>query len=138
MSAYPPPNPSRPRVAASESRIKAQAVSLPVPVANSRERHLEGLFDRLPHPIRRRIRWLRQPSSRWLRLPAGIFFVLGGLLSILPVFGLWMLPVGLVLLAEDVPWLRRRRDRLIDGVARHRPHWLEPRQRDHQNRLGGS
>ena len=32
--------------------------------------------------------------------------ILGSFLAILPVFGLWMLPIGLMLLALDVPLLR--------------------------------
>lgn len=43
---------------------------------------------------------------RWLRLPLGVLFVLGGIFSILPILGLWMLPVGLILLAFDLPGLR--------------------------------
>lgn len=41
-----------------------------------------------------------------LRLPLGLMLILGGCLAILPVFGLWMIPVGLVLLAMDLPALR--------------------------------
>lgn len=42
-------------------------------------------------------------------MPAGILLVIGGMLSILPVLGIWMLPLGLVLLALDVALLRQRR-----------------------------
>lgn len=48
----------------------------------------------------------------------------GGFLSILPLFGLWMLPLGLFLLAEDMPPLRRARNRILDRIERHRPHWF--------------
>lgn len=48
----------------------------------------------------------------------------GGLLSPLPVFGLWMLPLGLVLLAEDIPFARHLVVRILDKVERHRPEWL--------------
>jgi hypothetical protein len=77
---------------------------------------LEQLIDRLPVSLRSRIRWLRQPSSRWARIPAGVLLILGGLLSILPVLGLWMLPLGLALLAQDVPPLGRARDRLLNWI----------------------
>ena len=50
--------------------------------------------------------------------------IVGSFLSILPVFGLWMLPLGLVLLAEDVPVLRRARDRILEWIERRRPHWF--------------
>jgi hypothetical protein len=36
-----------------------------------------------------------------------------------------MLPLGLVLLAEDVPLLRRARDRLLDWIERRRPQWVQ-------------
>jgi hypothetical protein len=34
--------------------------------------------------------------------------ILGGILPTLPVFGLWMLPLGFALIADDVPWLKCR------------------------------
>ncbi|MGH7091793.1 MAG: hypothetical protein ACREFQ_23130 [Stellaceae bacterium] len=45
-------------------------------------------------------------------------------MSLPPVFGLWMLPLGLLLLAEDVPPLRRVRDRILLRLARRKPHWF--------------
>jgi hypothetical protein len=45
---------------------------------------------------------------RMIRLPLAVFLILGSFLAILPVFGLWMLPAGLMLLALDVPLLRPR------------------------------
>ena len=38
----------------------------------------------------------------------GLAPIIGGCLAILPVFGFGMLPLGLVLLADDIPPLRRR------------------------------
>jgi hypothetical protein len=89
-----------------------------------REARLQRLIRRLPPRIQRLVNWLRRPSSRWLRIAAGGLLILGSFLSVLPVFGLWMLPLGLVLLAEDMPALRRLRDRVIDWVERRRPHWF--------------
>jgi hypothetical protein len=40
-------------------------------------------------------------------LPAGILLILGGVFSILPGLGIWMLPLGLLLVALDVPFLRK-------------------------------
>lgn len=50
--------------------------------------------------------------------------MLGSVLFILPVFGLWMLPLGVVLLAEDVPPLRRLTDRALLWIERKRPQWM--------------
>ena len=59
------------------------------------EPRLRRLLRRLPNRMQAITRWLRKPASRWARLPAGIFLIIGGCLAILPVFGLWMLPLGL-------------------------------------------
>ena len=105
-----------------------QATSAAAPTIElTSERHeqrLELLIDRLPQSMRNPVRWLRRPASRWARIPAGILLVIGGTFSILPLLGIWMLPLGLILLAEDTAILRRYRARLIDWVARRRPHWF--------------
>lgn len=106
------------------SRAFAPARPMAESTAGQHERRLERLIDRLPRRLQAAVRWLRRPSSRWLRIPAGILLIGGGLLSLLPFFGLWMLPLGLVLLAEDVAPLRRARDRFLDWIERRRPHWL--------------
>jgi hypothetical protein len=56
--------------------------------------------------------------------PRGGLLLCGSALSVLPFFGIWMLPLGLMLLAEDVPPLRRLRGRALDWIAHRRPHWL--------------
>lgn len=89
-----------------------------------RERRLGLLIRRLPARLQRAVRWLRRPRARWVRIPAGLLLILGSLLSILPIFGLWMLPLGLVLLAEDVKPLRRGMDRVLAWIEHHRPHWM--------------
>jgi hypothetical protein len=52
------------------------------------------------------IRWIRQPSSVWLRWPLALLLVGAGFVGFLPVLGFWMLPLGLVLIAQDIPPLR--------------------------------
>ena len=88
------------------------------------DHRLERLIQRLPEHRQSLVRWLRSPKARWVRLPLGGVFILGSFLFILPIFGLWMLPVGLLLLAEDFPALRRLRTRILDWTERHRPHWF--------------
>jgi hypothetical protein len=88
------------------------------------ERRLRRLMRRLPARLQAITRWLRKPASRWARIPAGILLIIGGCLAILPVFGLWMLPLGLILLADDVPPLRRLRDLGLDRLERRRPQWF--------------
>ncbi len=68
--------------------------------------------------------WLRQPSARWVRIPVGVLLMAGSVLSILPVFGLWMLPLGMVLLAEDFRPFRKLTDRVLIWIEQRRPHWM--------------
>jgi len=53
------------------------------------------------------LNWVRKPGLHLLRIPLAIVLILGGLFSFLPVLGLWMFPVGLAMLAVDVPVLKR-------------------------------
>ena len=85
---------------------------------------LARLIDQLPKPVRSTVRFLQQPSRRWLRLPMGVLLTFGGLLGFLPIVGFWMLPIGLALLAEDMRPLRSLRSRVLDWVEHHRPDWL--------------
>lgn len=87
---------------------------------------LDKLVHRLPPRLGDTVSYLLKPSSRWVRIPSGALLVVGGVLSFLPVLGIWMLPLGLALLAEDVPALRSSRSKVFDWVERKKPHWLDP------------
>lgn len=87
---------------------------------------LDRLVHRLPPRMGDAFSYLLKPSSRWVRIPSGTLLVAGGVLSFLPVLGVWMLPLGLALLAEDVPALRSSRSKVLDWVERKKPHWLDP------------
>jgi hypothetical protein len=52
------------------------------------------------------LEWLRRPATRLIRIPIGVLLILGGVFSFLPVLGIWMLPLGLLLLALDFAFLR--------------------------------
>jgi hypothetical protein len=68
-------------------------------------RQFEALSRAVPatRPVTER---LLRDGMRIVRLPVAMLLVLGGFVSFLPVFGLWMLPLGLMLLAVDVPLIR--------------------------------
>jgi hypothetical protein len=72
---------------------------------------LEEAFDEIeraaPDSLARGIRWMRKPQARIVRLPLGILCIVGSFFWFLPVLGLWFLPLGLLLIAQDVPFLRR-------------------------------
>ena len=62
---------------------------------------------RVPMRVSVFIRWLRKPNSFAVRVIVAIMLVLGGIFSFLPVLGLWMLPLGLLLVSQDVPFLQK-------------------------------
>ncbi len=76
------------------------------------DQELERLSERLPRPLDG---WLQalHSGSAWRRVPAGGALIVGGVFSFLPVLGIWMLPLGVVLLAKDVPPLRRPCARIL-------------------------
>lgn len=65
------------------------------------------VLNRLPNRMRRFLEWLLRPERRWFRLPVAILLIAGGALWFLPLLGFWMMPLGLILLAEDIPPLKR-------------------------------
>ena len=76
------------------------------------DRELHRLIERLPGPFDGWLRTLNNaPASR--RIPAGIGLIAGGVFSFLPILGVWMLPLGVVLLAKDIPPLRRPSARML-------------------------
>jgi hypothetical protein len=71
------------------------------------DRYFEMINRRVPISVSRFIRWLRRPSSFAVRLVIAILLIVGGIFSFLPVLGLWMLPLGLLLIAQDVRLLQK-------------------------------
>jgi len=102
-------------------------------MADRNEQLLNRQFERwegkLPGPIGRTIRWLREPSLRWVRLPAGILLIFCGFLGFLPVLGVWMVPFGVLLLAQDLPFLRRPTARMLIWLERRWTEWKRRRRR---------
>jgi len=88
------------------------------------ERRLEKLISRLPRGFARFIHWVREPKLIWLRLPLGLALICGGLVGFLPVLGFWMVPLGVILLAQDFPPVERGIYRLINWTAAKRPRWF--------------
>ncbi len=43
-----------------------------------------------------------------VRILVGVALVTGGLFGFLPVLGFWMVPLGLVVIFFDVPWVKAR------------------------------
>ena len=77
------------------------------------DEQLDRLEQHCPRSVAACLRWLRKPGLTWLRIPLGVLLIIGGVFSFLPVLGVWMLPLGIMLIALDVPFLRRPVARLI-------------------------
>ena len=67
----------------------------------------EGLEKETPDRVSRAIHWLRKPEARWIRWPVGLALIVAGFFGFLPVIGIEMIPVGLLLIAQDIPFLRK-------------------------------
>jgi hypothetical protein len=73
------------------------------------ERRLHRQIDALARAApwaRRTVERLRDRRMRLVRVPLGILMIFAGFLGFLPVLGFWMLPLGLLLLAVDLPRLQ--------------------------------
>jgi hypothetical protein len=77
------------------------------------DRAVEGLEREVPDRVCRAIRWVTAPQSRWIRLPLGLLCIAVSVLWFLPVVGIEFLPLGLLLIAQDVPFLRRPVGRMM-------------------------
>lgn len=82
---------------------------------------LDRLARRLPRGAGRVLRWTNHGSTAWVRVPLGFGLIIGGVFSILPVLGIWMLPLGVVVLAKDLPPLRRPAARMLAWIERRWP-----------------
>jgi len=69
-------------------------------------RQFDRLQRRIPNFAARLLERIRRPEARWIRIPLGVLLILGGIFSFLPVLGIWMLPLGLLLLALDLVFLQ--------------------------------
>jgi len=94
---------------------------------NGAGRHFAWFEAKLPPGPARFVGWLRRPSSRLVRIPLAILLILGGIFSFLPVLGLWMLPLGLLLFAQDVPMLQGPLARMLGWVERNGPSVSAPK-----------
>jgi len=86
-----------------------------------------GIEREAPASLARAIAWMRKPKARVVRLPLGLLCIVASFLWFLPVLGVWLLPLGLLLIAQDVPFLRRPIGRmtlyLFDSWKRIRKWW---------------
>ena len=82
------------------------------PDFNEEARKLQA---RLPRWAGAALRWGIE-SSPLVCWPIAIIFVFGGFFGFLPILGFWMAPLGLILIAEDLPFLRPPLARLFAWI----------------------
>ena len=81
-------------------------------------RELDRFQKHLPSWAARLLETTREPSAVWLRVPSGIVLIVLGIFGFLPILGFWMVPLGLALLAVDLPFMRAPLARLFAFVNR--------------------
>lgn len=79
---------------------------------------LDRLQTHLPAWAGRMLDAARKPGAVWVRVPLAIVLMAGGVVGFLPILGFWMIPLGLALLALDIPFLRGPLARLLAFINR--------------------
>ena len=74
------------------------------------------------------------PNNRIARISIGAALVLGGTLGFLPILGFWMIPLGLMVLGQDISAVRRFHRRMVVRFGR----WRQRRQRERELHLARS
>jgi hypothetical protein len=62
--------------------------------------------------MKERIAALRRHPNAGMRRTVGATLIIGGVFGFLPILGFWMFPLGMLVLSDDIPWVRRQRRRL--------------------------
>ena len=54
------------------------------------------------------LRWARDHVPFGVRSLVGVLFMVGGVFGFFPLLGFWMFPLGVALVALDIPWTRHK------------------------------
>jgi hypothetical protein len=69
---------------------------------------VDDLEREVPGKAKRFIEWARTDRARWVRIPLALTLIAVGIfLPYMPVVGVEDIPVGLLLLSYDIPFLRK-------------------------------
>ena len=80
------------------------------------DEELDRLQEWVPHGVARVVRKVRSPAVAPYRIPVGVALTAGGVVGFLPILGFWMVPLGLAVLAHDVPVMRPPLARLLAKI----------------------
>jgi hypothetical protein len=82
------------------------------------DRYFDWIEQHLPNWLARFLHWLRQPQMLLARIVVSFLLIVGGVFSFLPILGIWMLPLGLFIIAEDLPFLQLPLVRCFQWIER--------------------
>ena len=82
------------------------------------DEELDLLQTRVPDGVSKVMKKVRGPSAKPYRIPIGIALTVGGVFGFLPLIGFWMVPLGLAVLAQDVPVIRPPLARAVAWINR--------------------
>ena|SRR5207248_2788795 len=87
---------------------------------------IDRLQNHIPRLVGHNLNRLRGKRALWLRVLTGVALIAAWCFFPLPIVGIWMLPVGLALLAQDIPMMRSPMARFLHFTnrkieERHRP-----------------
>src|ERR1700761_7521534 len=77
---------------------------------------LDRLQEWVPHGGARGVRQVGSPEGGPHRIPMGVALMAGGVAGFLPILGFWMLPLGLAVIAHDVPVMQPPMARLLAKI----------------------
>jgi hypothetical protein len=79
---------------------------------------MDRFQNHIPAWVGQNLNRLRGKRAIWVRVLTGVALISAWCFLPLPIVGIWMLPVGLALLANDIPMLRKPIARLLHFTNR--------------------
>ena len=64
------------------------------------------------------LKWGDSALPIGVRSVVGALFMIGGVFGFLPIIGFWMFPLGLALVALDIPWTKHRIHNWMDRMEK--------------------
>ena len=94
---------------------KRTSLSAPAP-SQELNAYFDKLARRLPNWLSRLAIWLRDPKRVYARVIVSVLLIAGSILSFLPILGVWMLPLGLIIISQDLQFMQGPLVRTIKWV----------------------